>query len=267
MRQRVDPAWLAALRAGADQAPLRPRVPLRLAAGGAVIGSVEPGFLGPLAGMTLPDGQRLLRDAGEEGWWLAGDPTASLHLLAHALRDAGLAHAWRDEQLAVPDQKGVRVATVERAVIRCLGITTHAVHLVGVAPDGRTWLQQRAFTKANDPGLWDTLMGGMVSAADTLESALERETWEEAGLVLSNLHEVHWGGRITTRRPAADGGGAGYVIEHIDWFRCRVPDGLSPQNQDGEVERFELVHLDDVARQMQRGEFTAEAALILCDAL
>jgi len=27
------------------------------------------------------------------------------------------------------------------------------------------WVQQRALDKANDPGLWDTLMGGMVSAA------------------------------------------------------------------------------------------------------
>jgi 8-oxo-dGTP pyrophosphatase MutT (NUDIX family) len=267
MRTRVDPAWLAALRAAADVPPVRPRVPLRLAVDGAVIGSVELPFLQPVAGTRLPGGALLLDNDPATGWSLHGEPTASLALLASALRDAGLAHVWRDEQLTVADEAGRAVATVERAVVRCLGITTHAVHLVGLAPDGRTWLQQRAYSKPNDPGLWDTLMGGMVAARDTLEAALERETWEEAGLVLDQLEGLHRGGRITTRRPSSDGGGAGYVIEHIDWFRCQVPAGVAPKNQDGEVEQFALVHADEVALRMQRGEFTAEAALILCEAL
>ena len=238
----VDARWLAQLRAGSDMPPLRPRVPLLATAlGGAVIGSVEPGFLAQIVPPRLADGRKALEPATgvrQRGWLLHGDVTQSLALVALALREAGLAHAWRDEQLAVPDAHGERAGTVERAVIRVLGITTHAVHLVGQAPDGRIWVQQRSFAKSNDPGLWDTLMGGMVSAADSLQTALERETWEEAGLVLSSLQDVVWGGRITTRRPAADGGGAGYVIEHIDWYRSTVPEGVVPVNQDGEVERF-----------------------------
>ena len=72
------------------------------------------------------------------------------------------------------------IGQVERGAVRPLGIATQAVHLVGHAADGRIWVQQRALNKANDPGLWDTLMGGMVSAADTVATALVRETWEEA---------------------------------------------------------------------------------------
>jgi len=268
---QVDAGWLARLRAGADVPPLRARVPLRAAArGGAVIGSVEPGFLTQIAPPRLADGGPVVEPAasgGEAGWMLHGDVTAGLALVALALRDAGLAHAWRNEQLAVPDEHGVRAGTVERAVMRVLGITTCAVHLVGQAPDGRFWVQQRSFSKANDPGLWDTLMGGMVSAADSLETALERETWEEAGLVLASLQDVAWGGRITTRRPAADGGGAGYVVEHIDWYRCTVPDGMAPVNQDGEVERFGLVSREQLVAGLHQGEFTTEAALILSDSL
>jgi len=267
----VDAAWLAALRASADTPPARERVPLVAAGpdanGGPVIGSVEPGFLRPVASLRLPDGRAVLEDAGARGWLLHGDVTASLALVAGALRDAGLAHAWRNEQLAVPDATGRVAGTVERAVVRVLGITTRAVHLVGLAPDGRVWVQLRSLSKANDPGLWDTLMGGMICAADTLESALERETWEEAGLVLSALQGLAWGGRITTRRPSDDGGGPGYVVEAIDWFACTVPDGMMPQNQDGEVERFELVAPTAIAARLGRSEFTVEAALILCDAL
>jgi 8-oxo-dGTP pyrophosphatase MutT (NUDIX family) len=266
MLQGVDPHWLAALRAGADVPPLRNRV--RLQVGAALIGSVEAGVLNRIETLRLPDGKPVLTGSNwGQAAQVQGEPTASLALVAAALRDAGLAHAWRDEQLAVPDAQGRRVATVERAVVRVLGVTTQAVHLVGVAPDGRVWVQQRSLDKANDPGLWDTLMGGMVSAADSVETALVRETWEEAGLVTSGLLHVARGGRVTTRRPSDDSGGAGYVIEHIDWYRAVVPDGMVPVNQDGEVQQFELLDRAALLERLHGNAFTQEAALILCEAL
>lgn len=262
---RIDAAWLAALRARAGQPPSRPRVPLW--AGESQIGSVEPDLfpqaLPPAAvgaaGLVQP-----ARRAGMEGWEVIGTLTASLAELAFALRDAGAAHAWRHEQLAVTDTQGRTLGTVERAVVRPLGITTFAVHLAGYSPDGRHWLQQRSLTKANDPGLWDTLMGGMVPASDTLQQALERETWEEAGLRLDQLSDLRHGGRISTRRPTGDGRG-GYVVEHIDWYRCTVPDGVAPANQDGEVAQFQLMDGKQVLNGLQRDEFTTEAALILVE--
>lgn len=199
---------------------------------------------------------------GGPAWCLLGEPTAALNRLALTLRDAGLAHAWRDEQLAVNDAQGRRIGSVERAVVRVLGITTAAVHLIGRAEDGRFWIQQRAWNKSNDPGMWDTLMGGMISGADTLASALERETWEEAGLRLADLRDVVHGGHVDIRRPCDDGGGAGYVIERIDWYHCTVQDGQVPVNQDGEVERFVLMDESEMVAKMHANEFTSEAALI-----
>ena len=155
------------------------------------------------------------------------------------------------------------MGTIERAAVRPLGITTHAVHLAAKTFDGRHWVQQRALNKSNDPGLWDTLMGGMVSAADTLQTAPQRETWEEAGLHIADVQGLHYGGRLTTRRPAVDGNGAGYVVEHIDWYVCTVPDGLVPLNPDGEVAQFALMDGPDLIAAMQRGDFTLEATLIL----
>jgi 8-oxo-dGTP pyrophosphatase MutT (NUDIX family) len=262
-RPQFAAGWLAALHAGADQPPRRERVPLW--AGDARIGSVEPDFLRPvplpcgLAGQTVR--------GGAPGWEVGGeDLTASLHELAVALRAAGLAHVWRDEQLAVTDEQGRRLGTVERAVVRPLGITTFAVHLVGMSPDGRHWVQQRSMTKANDPGQWDTLMGGMIPASDTLAQALERETWEEAGLRLEQLAGLCRSGRISVRRPSGEQG-AGYVVEHIDWYRCVVPQGVVPVNQDGEVSQFKLMDAHELLSRLQRDEFTIEAALILAETL
>lgn len=263
-----DPAWHAALRAEADRPPRRPRWPLW--AGESLIGSVEPDFLEAVQSHCRLDGQSVLQRAQRgdvRGWQVLGEPTAALAQLALALRDAGLAHAWRDEQLAVTDAQGQRIASIERAVVRPLGIPTRAVHLVGHGAQQRIWAQQRAFSKPNDPGLWDTLMGGMIAAADTLATALTRETWEEAGLQLERLRQVEYGGCVRIRRPSDDGRGAGYVVEDIDWYRCVVPDELTPDNQDGEVESFRLMDHAELLALLHRGAFTTEAALILCEDL
>lgn len=264
----LDPEWLRALRAAASQPPLRPRVPLW--AGAAVIGSVEPDFFHKIALQPLLEGHhQLLKEEhpAQLGWRLMGDVTISLNQVAAALREAGLAGAWRHEQLAVPDQFGHRQGTVERAAVRPLGIRTLAVHLVGQTPTGSFWVQQRAFDKATDPGRWDTLMGGMVSANDSVDAALARETWEEAGLRMTDLQAVRHGGELNMCRPSSDGNGAGYLTEQIQWYVCSVPDGVHPNNQDGEVEQFCLLDAAGLRDALQRNEFTIEAALIFAELL
>ena len=108
-------------------------------------------------------------------------------------------------------------------------------------------------------------MGGMVSAADSLEQALERETWEEAGLRIADLQSLRHGGHVDFQQPAEEENNAGYMRERIDWFSATVPAHIEPANQDGEVERFELWTTAVVQEHLARGEFTPEAALLLAD--
>ena len=266
-----DLHWLAKLAASADQAPLRERVPLRW--GAHTIGSVEPDFLRQIVWQGADGAPALLQVEtleGQPAWRVTGEASASLARIAQVLRAARAGRVvqhWRDEQLAVCNAQGEQLATVERGVVRPLGIATRAVHLVGRSPDGRVWVQQRALDKASEPGRWDTLMGGMVSAQDTLALALARETWEEAGLRLEAMAELRHGGQLLLRKPSSDGADAGYVVELVDWFQCTVPDGVQPLNQDGEVLQFELLALSELARRLQRDEFTTEAALVLLAAL
>ncbi|MGH6626787.1 MAG: NUDIX domain-containing protein [Burkholderiaceae bacterium] len=257
--------WLERARAAADQPPLLPRVPLH--AGAAVFGSAEPGMLDQMAAQSLSDGLCLLQKQ-EHGWVVTGELTHSLAQLAQLMRRLGLSGPWRDELLAVTDERGRLLGSVERALVRPLGITTRAVHLVGRSPDGRHWVQQRAFNKANDPGLWDTLVGGMIGADETVESALERETAEEAGLRLSALGPLQYGARVSLRRPSNEvAAGLGYLVEHIDWYSATVPLEPAPSNQDGEVAQFALLTREALLERLARGEFTLEAGLILAGAL
>ncbi len=248
--------WLARLQSRAAQPPLRPRVPLACEAGR--VGSVEPELLAPL---QLPCLQRAQVE-GQTGWRLTGEPTGSLRALALALRDAGQVRAWRDELLAVRDASGRVVGEVERGVTRLLGIATEAVHLLGLSPDGRHWVQQRALTKPDDPGLWDTLVGGMVPAGESLDTALARECAEEAGLALEQLAGLRPGGWVATRRPTP-GTPGGYTVERIAWYVAQVPTGVEPSNQDGEVAQFRLMPVDEVRAQLAMDGFTLDAALML----
>ena len=280
-RLAADPVWLAGLRADCERPPLRPRVPLLARMHGQEhwIGSVEPDLLQRigLEALWLKHGTLLQADAGaaEPACVLVGELQPILAALAQALRAAGMAGAWRGEALAVSSDTGQKLATIERAAVRPLGIGTHAVHLVGLVgppgPQQRVWVQQRSFTKPNDPGLWDTLMGGMVSAEDTLASALERETWEEAGLRLEQLAGLQLGGRVSRNRPTREAayamGGAGYMVEQVHWYGCVLPDGLLPVNRDGEVEAFALLEQTELLPMLEGGVFTPEAALILVEVL
>ena len=263
--------WLAALAARGAQAPLRERVPLLW--GEHVIGSVEPDYFDQTQLQGAWNLLELLRKEeylGSAAWRLQGEATTSLAQLAQALRRARVgrvAQQWRNEQLAVCDQQGRVLATVERAIVRALGIATRAVHLVGRSPTGRIWVQQRALDKPNDPGQWDTLMGGMVMASDTVQTALARETLEEAGLALDTLEQLRWRGHLCVQKPASQEADAGYVVEQIDWYDCIVPDTALPVNQDGEVAQFLLLGRTELIERLQRDEFTIEAALILVAAL
>lgn len=261
------PDWLLRARADARQPPRRARLPLL--ADGYEVGSVEPGILDEIVLHGMLDARYKLsiqERFASPAWCLEAQPgelTSAFDALARALRALGHCGPWRDEQLAVDTAQGQRLGTIERGMVRVLGIATRAVHLVGTAPDRSMWVQQRALDKAHHPGQWDTLMGGMVSAADTLEQALKRETWEEAGLRMSALVDVAHGGHIDFERPSREGGGAGYMRERIDWFRAVVPEGRVPHNQDGEVARFERLPPETVREWVARGLFTPEATLVL----
>ena len=265
MAATTAPAWVAAARARAACAPAAPRMALLL--GGERVGSVDGRIFDEIGLQRLLDKRHqlsIVQHDGAPAWALsADDATAALNALALALRAAGRCGPWRDEQLAVCGADGRRLATVERGAARVLGLATQAVHLVGCTQDGRMWVQQRAHTKASHPGLWDTLMGGMVSAADSLDGALERETWEEAGLRMAQLSGLRPGGQVRFALPSDEGGGAGYMVECIHWYQATVRAGATPDNQDGEVERFDCLAHGEVQARLAQGAFTPEAALVL----
>jgi len=238
-------------------------------------GSLPLWIAGSRCGWATPAAQRALAglgaaagDGGDARFDLAPGqtPGAALDcLLAEAavrLREAGCLRGWRGELLDIHDEAGGRVGAVERAAMRPLGLLTRAVHLNGWTPGGRLWIARRALDKSTDPGMWDTLVGGLAGSGETLDQALLRESAEEAGLEPSDLAArgpLRTVLRMRRRIPE------GYQVEDMLVSGCVLADGARPANRDGEVMEIRTAAVDEVLAMIAQGEFTAEAALVILD--
>lgn len=190
------------------------------------------------------------------------DVKARTSLLAETalkLRDAGMMSGWRNELMPVGDPA---IATIERAACRPLGIVTQAVHLNAYADAQTLIVARRSAHKQIDPGLWDNLVGGMVAAGQTLDQALQREAWEEAGVQLDRASLVR-GRSFHVRRAVPEG----LQSEAIHVYDMRVPADATLANQDGEVGAIERRALDEVIEAIEREEFTLESALVILESM
>ena len=134
------------------------------------------------------------------------------------------------------------MARTERAAARFWGTLTTGAHANGFVADahGRPthlWIAQRSPHKATDPGLRDDLIGGGVAEGQSPLEALVREGWEEASLSPSQMACATAGRVIRLCRDTPDG----LQMEGVHSFDLRLPARTTPQNQDGEVARFDLL--------------------------
>lgn len=184
-----------------------------------------------------------------------------LEQTAQLLRQANCLRGWRDELLDVLDGD-IALGVIERAAVRPLGLLTKAVHLNAWTPDGRIWIARRALSKSTDPGMWDTLVGGLAGSGEPLEKALVRECGEEAGLDAPDLTRrspLRTILRIHRRLPE------GYQVEDVLTSTCVLAADARPANRDGEVMEIAAADVDTVVRRVAEGEFTLEAALVIIE--
>lgn len=196
------------------------------------------------------------------------DGPAVLDQIAELFRNAGRLGKWRNEKLRVTTPDGSIVGLVERAAARALGIKTFAVHLMvyGAQP-GTVWMQQRAFDKANDPGMWDTAVGGLVSGTESFLLSLHRESQEEAGLDVVALEKMgavlKRGQSITVRRNLPEG----FMHEDLIIYDIQLPPGICLENQDGEVAQFQCWSIATLVNAINKRQLTLEAILMCQESL
>lgn len=192
------------------------------------------------------------------------DALATMHRVLHA---QGRIRAWRDEPFALLSRDGAEVlAVVERASARFWGSLTLGAHCNGwvAGRDGRPsglWIARRSATKATDPGKLDNLVGGGVAFGQTPHEALVREGWEEAGLTPERMRPAREFARLLIERDVEEG----RQVERLHAFDLELPRGLTPCNQDGEVQSVDCLPVGEAVALAAAGEMTVDAALVTLD--
>ena len=183
-----------------------------------------------------------------------------------ALRAQGLIVAWRDEPYGVWDEHEVSHATIERAASRFWGTLTLGAHCNGFVADARgrpthLWVAKRSLSKPTDPGMLDNLIGGGVPLGQSPWEALQREAFEEAGLAPQEIAQSTPGRIVALHCDIPEG----LQREHLHVYDLRLPEGRTPQNQDGEVAWHQCWPVADAMTAAAEGRFTTDAALATLD--
>ncbi len=234
---------------------------------------------GQVCGAVYPPAAQILRQAfpGKivndtftlQAGQTAGDVNSELMTIARSLHQAGCLPKWRDELLDVwpaptQTQTPTSIGAIERGAVRALGLGTRAVHLNAWSPSGDLWVARRALDKATDPGMWDTLVGGLVGYGEGDDLALVRETEEEAGLdepTIANRTPLRCVTQMQRRLPE------GYQSEAVLSSECVLAAHVVPVNQDGEVMTIACLPVSAVSDMLLEDAFTVEASIVILDAL
>ncbi len=97
--------------------------------------------------------------------------------------DSNAAKFGNEEIFDIVDENGrIKGQAPRTAVHQNPDLIHPVVHLHILNKHGKLYLQKRAADKDQYPGLWDTAVGGHISAGEGVEAALKREAEEELGL-------------------------------------------------------------------------------------
>jgi 8-oxo-dGTP pyrophosphatase MutT (NUDIX family) len=107
-------------------------------------------------------------------------------------------------------------------------------------------------------------VGGLAAAGEALDTALVRESHEEAGLGEAELaarRPLRMVLRMHRRLPE------GYQVENLLVSDCVLDAAASPVNLDGEVSEIRCVGIAELWEMLRRERFTLEAELAIIDSL
>jgi 8-oxo-dGTP pyrophosphatase MutT (NUDIX family) len=193
------------------------------------------------------------------------DDPAAVPALGEALARAGVCR-FRGEPFDVRGAfDGPVLTTLDRGALPCFGILAEGMHLNGLVerPDGlHLWVGQRAANKQLDPGKLDHLAAGGIAAGHDPLSTLRKEGEEECGLTSALARQAVRSGLITyvMARPE------GLRRDRLHCFDLMLPESFQPVANDGEMEAFTLMPLQEAFRLVRETDrFKFNVNLVLLD--
>lgn len=150
----------------------------------------------------------------------------------------------------VVDSEDRVIGQASRKEVHDKGLLHRSVHIMVFNEAGDLFLQKRAMSKDENPGLWDTSSSGHVDTGEDYLIAAERELEEELGIreSLTYIDKI-------SACPQTFG-------EHVKIYRCTTRQAILV-NRD-EIDEGRYASLDDLANEIQNqpDRFTSTLKLI-----
>lgn len=241
----------------------------RFRIGGFPVGAVRPEFATALTALS-PD---FIRDDNGEYGFAAHikTVTARNELLAAAtssLCDQGVIKQLHGEKFDIRNRLADEpLCQLDRFAMSYFGFRSWGVHMNGFVrkSDGiHMWIAHRAKDKPTYPGMLDNMVAGGQPTGLGFRENMIKECSEEAGIPERLSQNVQAIGTVSYLYET-DGGLKPDVMVNFD---LELPEDFTPHCADGEVDRFELLPLGEVAQIVRSGfAFKFNCALVVIDFL
>ncbi|MFG0306497.1 MAG: DUF4743 domain-containing protein [Phycisphaerales bacterium JB040] len=160
--------------------------------------------------------------------------------------------------------RGEVVALLDRGVVPWFGVIATGVHLDGFVRKGgelHLWIARRSRKKLLHPGKLDKLVAGGQPHGLSLQENLITECAEEASLPPELARRAVATGSVSYRMESE----RGIKPDTMFTYELELPADFTPCNADGEVEAFELLPAEEVARlvrETDRFKFNCNLVLL-----
>lgn len=186
---------------------------------------------------------------------------------------------WRDEKYAIYDVKGVYVL-LERAMAGLMGIITYGVHINGYVVDEATktikfWIPRRSATKPTWASMLDNIIAGGLGYPCTIYETVLKEAKEEANLDSAVIEAnskaagvVSYLCFLNNLEEASFASESDFIVGEVEYiYDLKLPPTVTPIPNDGEVDSFNLLSLQQTVDALTNGEFKPNCALVMVDFL
>lgn len=186
---------------------------------------------------------------------------------------------WRDEKYSVFLNHEPYVL-VERGLAGAFGIVTYGVHVNGYVEDIATgkikfWVPRRSASKSTWPSMLDNIVAGGIGYPYGIYETVFKECMEEASLTREEvetnikcagvLSYLFFEGDISKDKFEKE---SNYITGEVEYiYDLRLPHTIIPKPNDGEVEEFHLLTLQETIDSIKNREFKPNCALVMVDFL
>ncbi|MBO9506260.1 NUDIX hydrolase family protein [Thalassospira sp. A3_1] len=242
-------------------------VPFRI--NGLSMGALRPDFATALVSL----GSDFVRDDNGEFCFAPhvvnlDDRNRVLDTATRALHDKGVIRRLHGERFDIRPTLGHDpLCQLDRSAMPYFGFRSWGVHMNGYVRKGNDihmWVAHRAKDKPTYPGMLDNMVaGGQPAGLGFLENMI-KECAEEAAIPETLARNLKPVGTISYLYETNEGLKPDVMVN----YDLELPADFVPQCADGEVERFELLPLAEVAEIVRKSfDFKFNCALVIIDFL